>query len=205
MPTEAVKPQPTAVSEKKVVRVKKNLPLVQEKTTEREDNGGRAGDIGEGREDGKGVEVGGGSEGRGDLGTLAERQAEGGLGEDRKSQVPAVKRRKLSRTPLSVVQGTPANATPTATMATIPSVQPQVKTKDQPQPNRTKLDQTQESKPENAEDQTTTTNETMKYAPENKHVPPAMLSPVMTGADDKGETTSSISRKMSISEMKAQM
>ena len=205
MPTVAVKPQLAAVSEKKVVRVKKNLPLVQEKTTEREDNGGRAGDIGEGREDGKGVEVGGGSEGRGDLGTVAERQAEGGLGEDRKSQVPAVKRRKLSRTPLSVVQGTPANATPTATMATIPSVQTQVKTKDQPQPNQTKLDQTQESKPENSDDQTTN-DETMKYATENKHISPAMLSPVMTGADDRGETTgSSISRKMSISEMKAQM
>ena len=143
-----VKPQP---AEKKIVKIKKRVASAQEQGMEKEENTKRGGD----REVGEG---GGSEEGRGerdgDRKNVEQYSSEGigkktGLEVDKisgKIPEPAGKRRKLSRTPLSVVQATPATDTHPLTISTVAVVPPQVTTDDQAQPDQAKLDpQTQES------------------------------------------------------------
>ena len=137
------------------MRVKKRALTTQDQSTaEKEENTEAAigGEVGEGR--GGEVGEGGGGEGMREEGGEECKDGETadftGVGKKARVEVtapsnvlepfsvPAGKRRKLSRTPLSLVQTTPTIDIPTQPIAV---VSPQVTTADQSQPNPTKTNQ----------------------------------------------------------------
>ena len=157
--------------EKKIIRVKKRSSIPVEEGVGREVMGG--GETQEGYEEGRGE---GGEE---------EKESSDKESSDKEDVLtaPVTKRRKLSRTPLSIVQATPTITSSELVVTTAES---------QLLPNQTTKDQTKDFVPVAS---TTTTSKLTN-----------------TVADDEGrqegereERVESTHRKMSVSEMKAQM
>ena len=161
--------------------------------------------------DSEGVKVGGGdSRESGELGGDGE---EGGKSDDKKgvledssSIATASKRRKLYRTPLPVVQATPTSATPTMTSS---EIEPKLTTDDQQEPNPTKQDHTGPMANNEKSGKSTETEIATKTETENVRVCPPVCEGVSGAASDEVEGEGVIrgdqERKLSISEMKAQM
>ena len=217
-----MKPQQAAV-ERKIVRLKKRVPPARPPGAEKKNDGG-----------GNELREGGGSEeGRGERGESNE-GGEAKL-EHRKTvesesarrnvpledvsvneqvPLPVGKRRKLSRTPLSAVQATPTTNIPSVATVTVPIEQPQATTDDQSQPHRTKI--AQESTPPPPAVSLATEDE-IKRLDNEKETSLSVQLPKgreereqvgrgregVKGVEGRGDRKDE--RKMSISEMKAQM
>ena len=214
-----VKPQP---AEKKIVKIKKRVTSAQEQGMEKEENTKRGGDweVGEG---------GGSEEGRGERDgdrKNVEQYSSEGIGKKTRLEVdkisgkipePAGKRRKLSRTPLSVtvVQATPATDTHPLTISTVAVVLPQVTTDDQAQPDQAKLDpQTQESDDSesmspSASVGSSASKPTGEERKETERESLEASTAAQLGSSEREREVNAkvvvAERKMSISEMKAQM
>ena len=127
-----------------------------------------------------------------------------GLSEAEKMAVPMSKRRKLSRTPLSVVQATPTPDTPTITSSEVEK--PEVATSSQLQSNQTKQDEEPQpvatAKPtdDGVTDLQKTETESGGHPPET-----TADSDERKREEQSEERGEAGQRKLSISEMKAQM
>ena len=162
--------------------------------------------------DSEGVKVGGGeSRESGELGGDGE---EGGKGDDKKgvledssSIATASKRRKLYRTPLPVVQATPTSDTPTMTSS---EIEPKLTTDDQQEPNPTKQDHTGPMANDEKCGKSTETEIASKTESESVSVCPVGEGVSGAASDEVGgegviRERGDQKRKLSISEMKAQM
>ena len=176
--------------EKKIIRVKKRVVAPQEEAGEREEVVGEVGDgeIGEGR--------GEGGEEEGD------KKDEVLLTE--KPTAPVTKRRKLARTPFSVTQATPTADTPTITSS---ESKPKVTTIDsQLQPNMTKHNQTEPISTTVEPTETVAVENSLQTEAEGDQQPPVDQEVTAMEQEREGEQKRADGqRKLSISEMKAQM
>ena len=175
--------------EKKIIRVKKRVVAPQEETGGREEVVGEVGDS----------EIG---EGRGEGGEEGEKKDEVLLTE--KPTAPVTKRRKLARTPFSVAQTTPTAATPTITSS---ESKPKVTTVDsQLQPNVTKRDQTEPISTIEEPTDIVATENSLQTEAEGDQQPPVDEEVTAMEQEREGEERRADGqRKLSISEMKAQM
>lgn len=202
-----MKPQSTV--EKKVVRIKKRVSSPLEEAVEKS---GKDGDWESG-------ERGGSEEGRreedGHTNLTIEQMAKGEDGPVNdvmgKPLVPVGKRRKLSRTPLSVVQTTPSTNSLVTLTAT--AVEPKVTTESHTLPKQAKHDHIeavtipQTSSPAPPPSSVTTQLNEEGCDNEREHLDPSSAAeePSSIERTQEGVALGGAERKMSVSEMKAQM